>query len=60
MEIFSDPLVMSAILIFPFWKIYSRAGLSPYFSLTLFIPVFGFFIALIILAVSKWEISEEQ
>jgi len=53
-----EAIVIAALLLFPFWKIYTRAGLNPYLSLTLLIPVFGFFIASIILAASKWEINQ--
>ena len=51
-----ETIITAALLLFPFWKIYSRAGLNPYLSLTLLIPGFGLLIASIILAVSKWEI----
>ncbi|MDH5426273.1 MAG: hypothetical protein OEY29_14890 [Gammaproteobacteria bacterium] len=59
-NIFTQTLVMAALLLLPLWKIYSRAGLNPYLSLTVLIPGFGFFIACIILAVSKWNLTQTQ
>jgi len=58
--IFTDTLIAAVLLLFPLWRIYTRAGLNPYLSLTLLIPVFGFIIACIILAVSKWELNPDQ
>ncbi len=55
-----ETIVIAALLLFPFWKIYARAGLNPYLSLTLLTPGLGFFIASIILAVSKWQINQEN
>jgi len=52
-----ETLFIAILLLFPFWKIYSRAGLNPYYSLTLLIPGFGLLIASIILAASKWELK---
>lgn len=59
-NIIVETIVLAALLLFPFWKIYSRAGLNPYLSLTLLIPGFGLLIVSIILAVSKWEINVER
>ncbi len=56
-EIIIEALIITLVLLFPFWKIYTRAGLNPYYSLTLLIPGAGFFIASIILAASKWELK---
>lgn len=55
-----ESIVLAALLLFPFWKIYSRAGLNPYLSLTLLIPGFGLLIVSIILAVSKWQVNSEE
>ena len=48
--------LVSIFCLFPFWRIYQRAGLNPYLTLLLFLP-FGFLITGIILAASKWKIS---
>ena len=58
MEAFIYQTVGIAIfLLFPFWRIYKRAGLNPYLTLFLFLPIGGIFITGIILAASKWNIS---
>lgn len=59
-NLFIDTLFVVVLLIIPLWKIYSRAGLNPYLSLTLLIPGLGFIIACIILAVSKWVLSPDK
>jgi hypothetical protein len=59
-DIIIETIVLAVLLIFPFWKVYSRAGLNPYLSLTLLIPGFGLLIVSIILAVSKWEVNTER
>ena len=59
-DLLIEVLVVAILLLFPLWKVYARAGLSPYLSLTLLIPGFGFFIALAILAFSKWELVESR
>ena len=56
-NLFIDTIFVAVLLLFPFWKIYTRAGLNPYLSLTLLVPGFGFIIATIILAVSKWDVQ---
>lgn len=56
---FVSILFLAAFLLPPFWKIYSRAGLNPYLSLTVLIPFFGFIIAGLILAVSDWNIKPQ-
>jgi len=57
-DLIVQTFITVALLLFPLWKIYTRAGLNPYLSLTLLIPGFGFVIACIILAASKWEIND--
>jgi len=56
-NILIDTIFISVLLLFPIWKIFNRAGLNPYLSLTLLIPGFGFLIATIILAASKWDLE---
>lgn len=58
MEAFVYQAIGVAIfLLFPFWRIYKRAGLNPYLTLILFLPVGGILITGIILAASKWNIN---
>ena len=60
MEAFIYQTVGTAMfLLFPFWKIYKRAGLNPYLTLFLFLPI-GIFITGIILAASNWNISSNS
>jgi hypothetical protein len=59
-DIVIDTTFLAVLILFPLWKIYSRAGLIPYLSLTLLIPGFGFLIATIILAASKWDIQSNN
>ena len=58
--IFISVLFLAAFLLLPFWKIFTRAGLNPYLSLTVLIPFFGFLIACLILAVSDWDIKPQN
>jgi hypothetical protein len=48
-------LAGAIFLIFPVWKIFSRAGLRPTMSLTVLIPFIGILIAGLILIFSKWN-----
>lgn len=59
-NIFIETLVIAALLLLPLWKVFTRSGLNPYLSLTVLIPGLGFFIACIILAVSKWNLASSQ
>ena len=59
-EILIETIFLAVFILFPVWKIYKRAGLNPYLSLTLLIPAFGFLIATVILAVSKWDIRSND
>ena len=44
-------------VLYPVWRIFRRAGLNPVFSLVVFVPYGGVFIAGLILAFSKWQVS---
>lgn len=48
--------LQGVFLLIPSWKIYKRAGLNPWLSLTILIPILGFFIAAAILAYSNWNV----
>ncbi len=47
-------LIIEALIIFPAWKIFKRAGMNPALSLLILIPGVGYFIAVGILAFSPW------
>lgn len=44
----------TAIILYPAWRIFQRAGLNPALSLLLLIPLVGYIIALCVLGFSKW------
>lgn len=52
-------ILMSVLLLFPLWKIYQKAGLTPELSLISLVPIFGFIICLIILAFSTWKVEQK-
>jgi len=47
--------LLHALVVIPVWRIFRRAGFSPWWSLTVFIPIFGWLIAVGILAWSDWK-----
>ncbi len=51
-------LVFGLILIYPLWKIFTRAGKNPALSLFIFIPLAGWLIVTLILAFSRWPAVE--
>jgi hypothetical protein len=49
---------MGFLLIYPFWRIFSKAGYPGWMSLGMFFPVLNF-ILILILAFSEWPIERE-
>jgi len=47
-------LIVPLIIIIPFWKICSKAGFSPWWSLLAYVP-FGFILLLWGIALAKWR-----
>ena len=47
-------LVIGLVLIIPLIRIFARAGLSPAWAALVFIPWIGGFLALLVLALSRW------
>ena len=47
-------LLAAAIIVYPMWLIFSRAGFSPFWSLLVFIPLIGFPAAILMLAFGDW------
>lgn len=47
-------LTFAAILLYPFWRMFKRAGFSPVLSFLILTPYAGFFICLGYLALKKW------
>ncbi|MBK1667444.1 hypothetical protein CKO28_05290 [Rhodovibrio sodomensis] len=53
-------LGFSLLLIYPFWRIYRRAGLNPWFSLLVLLPYVGLPAAAGILAFQSWPNGESR
>jgi hypothetical protein len=47
-------LVAGAVLLYPLWRIFRRAGLNPWFSLLVFVPFGGGLIVALVLGFSGW------
>lgn len=54
MEFVAGYVVMIALLLFPLWKIFGKAGLAPLWSLLLLIPGIGGVVCLVVLAFARW------
>ena len=52
--------VILLLMLFPTWKIYAKAGLNTWLSLTLLIPVIGLVLCPLILGGSNWKLSNDQ
>ena len=49
-------VLVTAFLVFLFWRSFTKAGLSGPLSLLVLIPGIGFLVALCILAFSEWKV----
>lgn len=49
-------VLITAFLVFLFWRSFAKAGLSGPLSLLVLIPGIGFLVALCILAFSEWKV----
>lgn len=56
--LFQDPWIVHAAFVvlvaYPLWRSFRRAGVAPYWSLVVVVPLVGFTSALLILAASRW------
>ena len=59
MSLFSSTIVTAILLLYPTWRISSRAGFPGPLSLVVLIPGLGIFILLIILAFVRWPITRD-
>ncbi len=50
-------ILIHALVIVPFWFAFKKAGLSPWLSLLVFVPVIGFLVPLYILAFAQWRVT---
>ena len=48
------------LAVWPFWRAFARAGLRPYVSLIVLVPLVGLVAALGVLAVSRWPATADQ
>ena len=48
------PVIIAILALIPLWRVFSRAGLVPALSLLVLIPVLGWVIVGLILALSDW------
>ena len=55
--IFISPILI--LLVLPFWKIFSKAGFSGWWSLSVLLPIINL-LAIYILAFSKWPIYKRM
>jgi hypothetical protein len=53
-------LAFSLLLLYPFWRIYRRVGLNPWYSLLVFLPYVGLPAAAAILAFQRWPNGESE
>jgi hypothetical protein len=53
-------LAFSLLLLYPFWRIYRRVGLNPWYSLLVFLPYVGLPAAAAILAFQTWPNGESK
>ncbi|MFD2262135.1 hypothetical protein ACFSM5_04495 [Lacibacterium aquatile] len=53
-------LPIALIAIIPLWRIFDRAGITPIWSLAVFIPVIGLVLVVAILAFSRWPSVEDD
>jgi hypothetical protein len=50
-------ILQAVLLLYPAWRIYSKAGLNPAISLTALIPGLGILLTALILAFSNWQVQ---
>jgi len=56
-EIIIEMVITAVLLLYPTWRIFTKAGLLPALSLIVLVPGFGFIICALILIFSKWNIN---
>jgi hypothetical protein len=56
-ELIIQIIVSAVLLLYPTWRIFGKAGLSPALSLIVLIPGLGVLICALILALTKWQVQ---
>ncbi|MEQ9812674.1 MAG: hypothetical protein RLO50_07815 [Azospirillaceae bacterium] len=55
---FQDPWIVHgafvALVLYPLWRSFRRAGVTPYWSLLVVVPLIGFTATLLVLATRHW------
>jgi hypothetical protein len=54
MEILLNIGLMAVLFLVPLWKIFGKAGMSPWFSLFVLFPGLGGLICILVLAFARW------
>lgn len=49
-------ILFALLVIWPYWRIFLRAGLAPYWALLVFVPIIGQALVLAALAVQSWPV----
>ena len=55
-EIIVQVASSAIVLLYPFWRIFKRAGLNPALSLLVLLPLLGILVCGLILSVSTWKL----
>ena len=53
-------IVPALVALPPLWRVFSRAGLSPALSLLVLVPVLGWAIVGLVLALSDWPVLQQS
>lgn len=48
-------IIFLLLFLYPMWRIFKKAGVNPFFSLVLLVPIVGFLLVSAILAFSNWQ-----
>lgn len=58
--VFFSGIFAGVILIYPLWRIFTRAGLTPPLALLIFIPLVGGPLVALVLAFSDWPVASRE
>lgn len=47
-------MLLGLVILYPAWRIFVRAGFSPWWSLLVVVPVVGLLAALLVLGLRRW------
>lgn len=52
--------LFNALIVWPLWRIFRRAGLKPYWALAVFVPLVGLALVVGVLGHSRWPLLPER